>query len=114
MGSVPKKKVDHNFFKNWTRDMAYILGYTVADGCIYKQKDRENGYYFNITCKNKGHLIKLTKALKSTFSICKKYSSNKSLAYQFSIRSKKIFDDLIKLGVKPRKTYDFNYYIDVP
>lgn len=53
-------KVDENFFKKWNPNMAYVLGYFIADGCITVSKGRKsNPYTFNITSVDKEHLEKM-------------------------------------------------------
>lgn len=36
-GQLKKYTVNHNFFKKWSRDMAYVLGFWWADGYIRKR-----------------------------------------------------------------------------
>src|SRR5881296_2404993 len=46
------KNVDRDFFRTWTPDMAYVLGYIVADGlcCVTQRKGRENRAGSGKTC----------------------------------------------------------------
>ena len=55
VGSIPTpgtkvKMRDFNadFFKKWSPDMAYILGYIAADGCVVSTRDGTS-YILNIT-----------------------------------------------------------------
>ena len=32
--------INHNYFKTWTHNMAYVLGIWYADGCIFTNKGR--------------------------------------------------------------------------
>ena len=106
MGTNLKKHVNQNFFKEWTSEMSYILGYITADGCVYKRKDRKNGYILNITSKDKKSLLKIGKRLSPDCCITRKYNSQRMLYYQIQVRSKEIYNDLISLGIYPRKTYN--------
>ena len=48
---MPRPKVNGDFFKTWSNDMAYVLGCIVTDGCLIEHK---NGYNtLNITNNNK-------------------------------------------------------------
>jgi hypothetical protein len=84
--------------------MAYILGFWFADGCIYKNRSRH--YYFSITQHKKDqYLLKL---------ILKKMNSNYPLqknknCFQIAICSKVIYDDIIRLGGKERKSLDVKF-----
>lgn len=85
--------------------MAYILGFFVADGCITVNKERKNNpYTFNITSIDLEHLYLLRKAMNSDHKISRK-QINKN-GYQIQIRNQALCNDLISLGVYPRKTYN--------
>ena len=115
MGSSPtrgtkmaKLSINENFFKNWTSEMSYILGFIVADGCILKRKNRKNSYIFNITNKEKQHLEKIKKAMSAAAPLGLKRSgyTKKKDCYFIQICNKEICKDLINLGILPRKTYN--------
>jgi len=84
--------------------MSYILGYIVADGCIYKRKDRKNSYTLNITSKDKDNLLKMGKNLSPDCSISIKYNSQKMPYSQIQICNREMCEDLMSLGILPRKT----------
>ena len=42
---IRKYNVNDNYFKTWSHNMAYILGFWFADGCIMKRCEQ---YRFNI------------------------------------------------------------------
>ena len=106
MPPITRKHVNQDFFKEWSSNMAYVLGYFVADGCISTSKGRPNNpYSFNITSKDLENLEKISKALNSTYRISKKSGSSKNIAYQIQIRNSILARDLMKLGIHPRKTY---------
>lgn len=105
---MPGLKIDKNFFKNWTSPMSYVLGFIVADGCIYKRKDRKDSYTLNITSKDRKHLLRIKKELNSGHPISTKYNSQKMPYSQIQICDKEICNDLIKLGIFPRKTFNLN------
>jgi len=106
MNKKSKIKINQDFFKTWSSDMAYVLGFVVADGCVCKRKDRINSYIFDITSKDKSILIKIKKVLRSDHTIGIKYNSLKMPYNHLFICNKVICEDLIKLGINPRKTYN--------
>lgn len=95
---------DENFFKIWSYDMAYVLGFIVADGCITKNK--RGSYFLEIQSTDKNIVYKIRKVLKSNLKISEYQSKNKNYSkrYRMQIGSKIIFEDLIKLGITPRKS----------
>lgn len=88
--------------------MSYILGYIVADGCICKRKGRKNSYVLNITSKDKESLLKMGKHISPDCSLSIKYNSQKIPYYQIYFCNRKICEDLMNLGIFPRKTYNLN------
>ncbi len=105
-----KKRINQDFFKTWTSEMSYVLGYVTADGCIAASKDRKNNpLTFNITSAEKKHLYRLRNVLGSEHKIGKKSGgSSNIIAYQLQIRNPIITKDLINLGILPRKTYNLS------
>jgi len=99
-----RPKADSNFFKKWSRNMAYILGFIVTDGCLV---EHQNGCHaLNITNKNKEILQKILKVLDSSHKIGVKLRGGMPNLkyYQIQIRDKIIYSDLLKLGLTPRKS----------
>lgn len=84
--------------------MSYVLGYIVADGCIYKRKDRKDSYILNITSKDRDHLVSINKSLHSDYPISIKYNSQRMPHSQIQISNLEICKDLMNLGILPRKT----------
>ncbi len=103
--SLLLKNINQDFFKTWTSGMGYVLGYVAADGCITVSKDRKkNPFTFNITSAEKRHLYRIRKVLNSEHKISKKTGGRKNVAFQIQIRNSIIAEDLMKLGIFPRKT----------
>lgn len=90
--------------------MSYILGYIVADGCIAVRKDRiKNSHTLNITSADKEHLYKIRKKLNSEHAISVKPNGNKIYkVFQLQIANPTIVNDLMQLGILPRKTRNLN------
>ena len=88
-----KYKVNQNFFKNWNSQMAYILGFTFADG---------NVHYVSLAwdLKNDIELLrKINRAMGSNYPIKKRRNS-----VRLRISNPIILQDIQKLGVTPNKT----------
>ena len=104
MCCVSRPKANSDFFKTWSGDMAYVLGFIVTDGCLVEHK---NGYNaLNITNKDKGILKKILLVMDSDHKISVKSrgSAPEYRYFQIQIRNKNIYDDLLKLGLTPRKS----------
>lgn len=101
---MARPKADSNFFKTWSSDMAYILGFIATDGCLV---EHENGYHaLNITNKNKNILERILTAMHSDHKISIKSRGGvpKKKYFQLQIRNQFIYKDLLKLGLTPRKS----------
>lgn len=99
--------VNDNYFKKWSSNMAYILGFWFADGYISKKKGC-NTYIFSITQneKDKYLLEKILKEMKSNYYL---QYTKKHHCYSFKVCSKIIYNDIIRLGGKERKSLDVKF-----
>ena len=97
----PRLYVNEDYFKKWSPNMAYILGYILADGCIIKgtYTGYSDSLKFGVQLKDKDILEKIKKELSSEHSI----SINKNAAH-LCITSQKIVDNLKCLGITYRKS----------
>lgn len=86
-----KWHINENYFKTWSHNMAYVLGFWYANGCIY------NGKLFDITqhIKDKYILKKIAKELEYEGPIID-YSDRQAARINFSCVV--IYNDLIALG----------------
>ncbi|MCX6755513.1 MAG: hypothetical protein NT068_03190 [Candidatus Nomurabacteria bacterium] len=97
------KKVNKDFFKKWSPEMAYVLGFLFADGNIVHTK--RNTWFWSLQITDKDILIKIKKEINSSHKVSfkKKVLNNKQL-YRLQIGSKEMCEDLIKLGLTPQKS----------
>ena len=109
--SYTRKDMNLDFFKTWNKDMAYILGFIMADGCIrHKDYCNTEGYSIciNLQLKDREILdfIKNTIKVSSNVYIRKWVGSDGIYREQgqLIITSKEIVKDIMALGVIPRKT----------
>jgi hypothetical protein len=101
----PTLRVDENYFKKWSSNMAYILGFILADGCIVKSKRKgySDSLKFGVHFRDADILKKIKRELKSEHKI-----SEVGNALHFSIASQIIVNDLKDLGVTYRKSLNEN------
>ena len=102
-------EIKTDFFKKWSEEMAYILGFIAADGNVTKRKDRKDSYIFNITNKEKAILFKIRDLICPNRKLGSKRSgyTGRKEHYYLQLSDKQICIDLIRLGIIPRKTYSF-------
>ena len=92
-----KYNINQDYFKTWSHNMAYILGFWYADGCIY------GGKMFDITLHKKDKYIikKIAQELDYQGPILD-YVDRQACRINFSC--KVIYNDLIALGGTERKS----------
>lgn len=112
-GGHNQKRINKNFFKEWSPKMAYVLGFIYADGTVENCIKSSRTCYLGITntnlqiledirkCMDSDHIISTVKAGRRNIK-GKYYSCNK--LYVLRIGSKEIFNDLVNLGLCPRKS----------
>jgi hypothetical protein len=95
------KYINKDFFKIWSHDMAYILGFLFADGNIIKTK--RNTHFVSFYTADKELLVSMSKIMESSHKVFERRSETGSV-YRIQIGSKEIFDDLVALGLTPNKS----------
>ena len=95
--------VDEAFFQRWNSTMAYVLGFIYADGSIYRSA---RGNYLAITSVDKNIIYSIKRWMKSEHivAITKPTWPNGKLRYVLRIGNKKLYNDLLRLGVYPSKS----------
>lgn len=97
------KKVKQDFFKKWTPDMAYILGFFAADGYITVNK--RGGQFWCIQITDKDLLYAIRQAVGSEHKISERLGTrNDKTQYRLQIGSIEMCNDLRNLGFNERKT----------
>ncbi len=97
------KTKNENFFKTWSSEMAYVLGFFTADGSMYRTCRGTHFIEFQIT--DGGLLYEIRDALGSNHQITIiKNGKPCKIIYRLQIGSKAIFNDLLSLGFTPNKS----------
>lgn len=97
--------VNVDFFKSWSPEMAYVLGYFAADGCL--AKNRRGSRYLQFTSTDIGILRQIKRVMRANQAIRRKKQSGFNLkwhpCYLLQIGSLSMYRDLVKLGLIPNK-----------
>ncbi|PFB60320.1 LAGLIDADG family homing endonuclease [Bacillus cereus] len=99
-----KRKYDitENFFKTWSNNMAYILGFIAADGVIQKENQ-----CVSISQKESYILEDIKQELNTNQPL---YRNKKTGVYMLNINSKTIKDDLMNIhGITPCKSFNIEF-----
>jgi intein-encoded DNA endonuclease-like protein len=95
------KKYNRAFFKTWSPEMAYILGFLFADGNIIKTK--RNTHFVSLYTNDLALLSAIKRSLKSEHKLSKSVSKVGGICYKIQIGSKEYFSDLVNLGLIENK-----------
>ena len=107
------REVDRGFFKKWSPEMAYVLGFFAADGTMIANNRGAHFIEFHIT--DKQILVNIRRLLKSNHKIATRDRGNKKwkIGYRLQIGSKEIFEDLTSFGFTPNKSLTIKFP-DIP
>ncbi|MBW2994800.1 hypothetical protein KY312_00460 [Candidatus Woesearchaeota archaeon] len=92
-----KYKINNDFFKDWTPQMAYILGFTYSDGNVHdkclcwKLSNKDDS--------DKNLLIKINKTMRSNYPV-----TSGNTFFRLRISNPIILKDIKNLGIVPNKT----------
>ncbi|PAQ15481.1 hypothetical protein CD798_06755 [Bacillaceae bacterium SAOS 7] len=105
-GQPRKHKVNEDFFKTWTQEMAWVLGLFVADGTINKQV-----HSLSLTQKDERILRLVATCMEADYVLAPVAPTRSTPT--LIINSKEIKQDLKKLGITPNKSLTIPFP-DVP
>lgn len=98
---IDKYDIKSHYFKQWSSEMAYIVGFITADGNLQRT---QKGYHIHIACDDIDIIEKIRICLQSATPIRKKLRANGKISYSLRFSDKDIFNDLLALGIFPRKS----------
>lgn len=105
-----KYQINSDFFKIWTPEMAYVLGFIFADGSL-EDSSHIRGKYLRISNTDYIILRKIRNVLNSHHTIVKRLfiESKRKPCYLLRIGSHEIYNDLNQLGLYPRKSLNMQF-----
>lgn len=112
--------VNHDYFKIWNHNMAYILGFIAADGNILHRKYQgklRSRLTINLNAVDIELLEKIKKELQYEGNIYKfksKLKYKKFDSCSLKIDSKDLVSDLINLGITEKKSYTIKIPDNIP
>lgn len=109
-------KFDKNFFKIWSPELAYVLGFISADGYVFK--NRRGSHYVCFCSTDREIIEKIRNAIKSNHAIGVR-SKNKNNPkwknlYVLQIGSKEIVIKLRKFGIIQNKSLVIDFPKSIP
>jgi len=105
-----KKDINKKFFKKWSAEMAYVLGFIFADGNIIKNRRGSN--YFSFYSSDKRILVFIRQTMSSTHKISKRNARSGNV-YRIQVGSKEMVEDLHNLGLVETKAHRMEFP-DIP
>ena len=105
--------VNQDFFKTWSHEMAYILGYIATDGCVSEGRVLRLG----LTIKDESLLYKIKKIMEFGGPVLRRISRASGKEYESSymnIYNREIVKDLKELGIVQNKTFILGAFDFVP
>ena len=92
-----------DFFKKWSPEMAYVLGYFAADGYMFTNSGGSKYISFVSIDKEILENIKIILKSKHKIKIKKQSRPNCKRTFWLQIGCREIYNDIIKLGLLPNK-----------
>jgi intein-encoded DNA endonuclease-like protein len=98
-----QREVNHDFFKTWTPEMAYVLGYFAADGSMVA--NARGAHFIEFTSTDKILLSQVQRVIESTHTLAKRVRNpTHKQQYRIQIGSKAWYSDLTQLGFVQSKS----------
>ncbi|MBU2101777.1 MAG: LAGLIDADG family homing endonuclease [Candidatus Omnitrophota bacterium] len=104
-----KYSVREDFFKSWSRNSAYVLGFLFADGNL-EDAPYIRGKYIRITSCDYSIIDKIRQVLESAHKVVVIPSCGaRKEKYMFRIGNSVIYNDLRVRGLHPRKSHNMEF-----
>ena len=102
-------KINDKFFKNWSKEMAYVLGIIYTDGNLFHDPVRKM-YRISISQKDRELLDKVLKLMDCNYIL--RYKKQRGIAghlYLIDLQQKDMFHDLLELGLTSNKSLNMTF-----
>ena len=113
--SLQKIALNKNFFKSWSPAMAYVLGIIFTDGNLIPGSKRDSTYKssasrFSVSQKEPELLRKILALMECNAKLyLSKQRATGNPIYEFHINDEQIYEDLLKLGLTPKKSLTMQF-----
>lgn len=97
MGRAPR---DVDFFRRWSAEMAYVLGYWWADGYMYLKP--HGAHEIEIASVDRDHLEQIAQSIGVNYQL--RQVARDQRCYELTFCSKQMYQDLERLGGTPHKS----------
>jgi hypothetical protein len=98
------KEINKSFFKKWSPEMAYVLGFFAADGTMIANNRGAHFIEFHSTDRQLIKVVKKVLGSNHKISVRNPRSEKHKVGYRLQIGCKEMFEDLIKIGFTPNKS----------
>lgn len=97
------------FFDRWTAEMAYVLGYFAADGCMFRNP--RGSYYIQFTSCDLQLIQTVQKLLgvSNAIEVQSRAASGHQTSYTLQVGSRRIFEKFRGLGFTPQKSLTLRF-----
>jgi hypothetical protein len=89
------------FFRVWTPEMAYVLGYWWTDGCM-RIKSNTGAHEFEIASNDREHLETIAQTIGGNYGLRQVFKD--SQCYKITFCSKEMYRDILAHGGTPHKS----------
>lgn len=104
------RQAHRDFFREWSPEMAYVLGYFAADGTMLKNNRGAYFIEFHSTDKNLIHHVRTALGSNHKIGIRKpKPGTLHKMAYRLQIGSKEMYSDLKRIGFQQNKSNSITF-----
>lgn len=103
-GGRNRKQINKYFFDKWSNEMAYVLGFFAADGNMHRYG--KYSYIIAFIQKEKEILLKIAKLMNWNVVL---HLDKESKSFSIMTSNKHIYNQLLKLGMTPRKSLTIKF-----
>lgn len=103
------RAVNTNFFKKWSPEMAYVLGFFAADGSMLKNNRGAHFIEFHITDRELLYAIRVALGSNHKIAVRDRHNEKWKIGYRLQIGSKEIYSDLKRLGFSQAKSKTLHF-----